>query len=131
MKIRIIITMIYHSQSDSQSECINQTVEIVLQYVLKDVLNADFIDFLSTFKQVFNNSINAFIRQTSNEIIYEYNLMNFFGVITDEAAKEFKTEHKIHQQEAQNLIAWANLVMKNHYDRHHISLLLNSGDLVT
>ena len=56
--------------------------------------------------------------------------MNFFDMITDRAAKEFKTEHKIHQQEAQNLIVWANLVMKNHYNRYHISLLLNLEDLV-
>src|SRR5947207_9952970 len=104
MKIRIIITMIYHSQSDSQSECINQTVEIVLQYVLKDVLNADFIDFLSTFKQVFNNSINAFIRQISNEIIYEFNLADFFDVITDSNARKFEAEHKIHQQKIQDAI---------------------------
>jgi len=31
--------------------------------------------------------------------------MNFFDMITDEAVKEFKTEHKIHQQEVQNSIA--------------------------
>ena len=68
-------------------------------------MNADFINFLSTFKQMFNNNINAFIRQISNEIIYEYNLTDFFDVITDEAAKEFKTECKIHQQEVQNSIA--------------------------
>ena len=97
--------MIYHSQSDSQSECINQTVEIVLQYVLKDVLNADFTNFLSAFKQVFNNNINAFIRQISNKIIYKYNLMNFFDVITDRTVKEFETEYKIYQQEVQNSIA--------------------------
>ena len=54
---------------------------------------------------MFNNNINAFIRQISNEIIYKYNLMNFFDMITDRAAKEFETEHKIHQQEAQNSIA--------------------------
>ena len=104
MKIRIIIITIYHSQSDDQFECTNQTVEIILQYTLEKASNADFINFLSAFKQVFNNSINAFTEQTSNEIIYEYNLMNFFDMITDEAAKKFETEHKIHQQEAQNSI---------------------------
>ena len=30
--------------------------------------------------------------------------MNFFDMITDEAVKKFETEHKIHQQEAQNSI---------------------------
>ena len=94
-----MITTVYHSQSDSQSECTNQTVEVILQYILKNILNADFIDFLSAFKQIFNNNINTFIRQISNEIIYRFNLMNFFDMITDEAVKEFETEYKIHQHE--------------------------------
>src|SRR5947207_5889331 len=104
MRIRITIITVYHSQFDDQSECTNQTVKIILQYILKDVLNADFTDFLSAFKQMFNNNINAFIRQTSNEIIYKYNLTDFFDVITDRIVKEFETKHKIHQQEAQNSI---------------------------
>ena len=75
-----------------------------MQYALEEASNADFINFLSAFKQVFNNSINAFTEQTSNEIIYKFNLMNFFNMITDRVAKEFETEYKIHQQEAQNSI---------------------------
>ena len=71
---------------------------------MKDILNADFTDFLSAFKQMFNNSINAFTEQTSNKIIYKFNLMNFFDVIINRVTKEFETEHKIHQQETQNSI---------------------------
>ena len=92
-----MIITIYHSQFNDQFKHINQTVKIILQYALKNVLNADFTDFLSAFKQVFNNNINTFIRQISNEIIYRYNLMNFFDMITDETVKKFKIEHKIHQ----------------------------------
>ena len=54
---------------------------------------------------MFNNNINAFTEQISNEIIYKYNLMNFFDMITDKAAKKFKTEYKIHQQKIKNSIA--------------------------
>ena len=125
-----MIIIIYHSQSDDQSEHTNQIIKVVLWYALKNALNADFTDFLSAFKWVFNNSINAFTEWTSNEIIYRYNLMNFFDMITDKAAKKFETEHKIHQQEVQNSIMWTNLVMKNHYNKCHISLLLNFEDLV-
>ena|SRR5436190_10749738 len=99
MRIRITIITVYYSQFDDQSECINQITEIVLQYALKKALNNDFTDFLSTFKQVFNNSINAFIDQTFNKIIYEFNLTDFFSMINDNNAKEYKAEHKIHQQE--------------------------------
>ena len=96
MKIRITIITIYHSQFNDQSECTNQTVEIVLQYALEEALNADFTDFLSAFKQMFNNSINAFTDQIFNEIIYEFNLVNFFNVINNNDAREFKAECKIH-----------------------------------
>ena len=99
-----MIITVYHSQFNDQSEHTNQITEVVLQYTLKNVSNADFTDFLSAFKQMFNNNINAFTEQTSNEIIYRYNLTNFFDMIIDEAAKKFETEHKIHQQEIQNSI---------------------------
>ena len=45
-----MITTIYYSQSDDQSEHINQIAEIVLQYALEKASNANFIDFLSAFK---------------------------------------------------------------------------------
>ena len=67
-------------------------------------MNADFTDFLSAFKQMFNNSINTFTEQISNEIIYKFNLADFFDMIADSNAKKFETEHKIHQQEAQDSI---------------------------
>ena len=98
MKIRIMIITVYHSQSDDQSECTNQITEIILWYALEEASNDDFTDFLSAFKWVFNNSINIFTDWIFNEIIYEFNLTNFFNVINDSDAKEFKTEHKIHQQ---------------------------------
>ena len=53
---------------------------------------------------MFNNSINTFTEQISNEIIYEFNLTDFFDMITDDDAKKFETEHKIHQQKAQDSI---------------------------
>ena len=52
--------MIYHSQSDDQSEHTNQITEIILQYALEEALNADFTDFLPAFKQMFNNNMNTF-----------------------------------------------------------------------
>ena len=130
MKIRITIIIVYHFQFNDQSKHTNQTVKIILWYILKNALNTDFTDFLSAFKWVFNNNINAFIRQISNEIIYEFNLMNFFDIIINRVMKEFETECKIHQQEVQNSITWANLIMKNHYNRYHISLLLNFKNFV-
>ena len=54
---------------------------------------------------MFNNNINIFTKQISNEIIYKFNLTDFFDIIANNDAKKFETEHKIHQQEAQDSIA--------------------------
>ena len=96
MRIRITIIIIYHFQSDDQFKHTNQITEIILQYTLEKASNTDFTDFLSEFKQMFNNNINAFIKQTSNEIIYKFNLADFFDIIADNNAREFEVEHKIH-----------------------------------
>ena len=99
-----MITTIYHSQFNDQFERTNQIIKIVLQYALEEALNANFINFLLAFKQMFNNSINAFTRQTSNEIVYEFNLIDSFDMIIDSDARKFEAEHKIHQQKTQDLI---------------------------
>ena len=54
---------------------------------------------------MFNNNINTFIEQTLNEIIYEFNLTDFFDMIADNDANEFEMKYKIHQQEVQDSIA--------------------------
>ena len=52
-------------------------------------------------------------------------------MIVDSNARNFEVKYKIHQQEAQDSIAWTNLVIKNCYNRYHILLLLNFKNLVT
>jgi hypothetical protein len=128
MGARISATTAYHPQSDGQSERTNQTAEIALRFATARYPGVDFTEFLPAFKRVFNNSVNASTGRSPNEIIYGFNLTDSFGVVTDGEAKKFEEERKIHQQEAQDLIAWANLAMKFCYDKRHIPLLLNPGD---
>jgi len=58
------------------------------------------------------------------------NLSDSFGVVIDGEVKDFEQLHKIYQQEAQDAIAWSNLIMKWRYDKRHIPLLFNLGDLI-
>jgi transposase InsO family protein len=131
MGARISTTTAYHPQSDGQSERTNQTAEIALRYDLELNPDTDFTEFLPAFKRVFNNSVNASTGRSPNQIIYGFNLADSFGVVTEGDAKDFEAERKVHQQEAQDSIAWANLAMKKRYDKRHTPLLLNPGDLVT
>ena len=130
MSIRILTTTAYHAQSDDQSEWINQMMKIALCFAQERNSDTEFIEFLSAFKWVFNNSFNVFTDCFLNEIIYSFKLADSFDIVTADIAKDFETQQKIHQQKAQDSIAWANLIMKYHYNKHHIFLLLNSDDLV-
>ena len=48
--------------------------------------------------------MNTFTDQIFNEIIYEFNFTNSFNMITDDDAKKFEIECKIHQQKVQDSI---------------------------
>ena len=84
--------MIHHSQSDDQSEWTNQTMKIALQFTQERNSDIEFIKFLSAFKQVFNNSLNASTDCLLNEIIYEFKLADFFSIVTADEAKDFEAQ---------------------------------------
>ena len=104
--------------------------DAIIMMICKFSKKIEFIKFLSAFKWIFNNSLNASTDCLLNEIIYDFKLADSFNIVTAGTAEDFETQWKIHQQKAQDSIAWANLIMKHCYDKHHISLLLNSDDLV-
>ena len=104
MSIRILTTTAYHAQSDNQSGQINQMMKIVLYFAQERNSNTEFIEFLSAFKQVFNNNFNVFINHFLNEIIYNFKLADLFNIVTADAAKDFEIQQKIHQQKAQDSI---------------------------
>src|SRR6266480_587643 len=105
MNTRISTTTAYHVQFDDQSEQINQTMKIALHFAQERNSDTEFIKFLSTFKQVFNNSFNVFTDHSLNEIIYSFKLADSFDIMTTDAAENFETQQKIHQQKAQDSIA--------------------------
>ena len=104
MSTRISATTAYHAQSDSQSEQTNQTMKIALHFVQERNSDTEFIKFLLTFKQVFNNSFNVFTDCFLNEIIYDFKLADLFDIMTIGTAEDFETQQKIHQQKAQDSI---------------------------
>src|SRR6266480_7420871 len=105
MSIRISTTTAYHAQSDDQLKQINQTMKIVLYFAQERNSDTEFIEFLSAFKQVFNNSLNVFTDHFFNEIIYDFKLADSFDIMTTDTAEDFETQQKIHQQKAQDSIA--------------------------
>src|SRR5438477_7893917 len=105
MSIKISTTTAYHAQSDDQLKQINQTIKITLHFAQERNSDTEFIEFLSAFKQVFNNSSNVSTNHSFNEIIYSFKLADSFDIVTAGAAEDFETQQKIHQQKAQDSIA--------------------------
>ena len=92
MSTRISTTTAYHVQSDDQSEQINQTMKITLYFAQERNFDTEFIEFLLTFKQVFNNSFNIFTDCSFNEIIYDFKLADSFDIVTTDAAEDFEIQ---------------------------------------
>jgi len=80
-------------------------MKIALCFAQERNSDIEFIEFLSAFKQVFNNSFNVSTDCFLNEIIYNFKLADLFDIMTADAAKDFETQQKIHQQKTQDSIA--------------------------
>ena len=80
-------------------------MKITLYFAQEKNSDTEFIEFLSAFKQVFNNNFNIFINCFLNEIIYNFKLANSFNIMIADAVEDFEIQQKIHQQKVQNLIA--------------------------
>ena len=80
-------------------------MKIALCFAQERNSDIKFIEFLSAFKQVFNNNFNIFINYFFNEIIYDFKLADLFDIMITDIVEDFEIQQKIHQQKAQNLIA--------------------------
>ena len=80
-------------------------IKIALCFAQEKNSDTEFIKFLSAFKQVFNNNFNVFTDCFLNEIIYDFKLADSFDIVTADAAEDFETQQKIHQQKVQDSIA--------------------------
>ena len=137
----LLLSTTYHSQTNGQSERINQTIKITFRYFVTKFSKNDWIETLSLIQNQFNNSSNANIELTSNEICYEFKTKDVFTTITFEKIKKKsidkkklketlnKTRFKI-RQKATNAISFANVEVKLIYDKRHKSLMLRSKNKV-
>ena len=67
-------------------------MKIALHFAQERNSDTEFIEFLSAFKQVFNNNLNVFTDHFSNEIIYDFKLADLFDIMTADAAEDFEIQ---------------------------------------
>jgi hypothetical protein len=139
MRVAFHFTTIYHSSSNDQSKRTNQTIKIVIRFSLMND-HTDFVKLLLSIQTTMNNFVNAFTELFSHEIIYEFKILKFLNLLNDvKRAKNarddnsftiLKKERIILRKEIEEVIIFANAIMKIRYDSTRTTLNLNKEDLV-
>ena len=128
----LLMNNVYHAQTNDLSERFNQTVKIVLRYLIAKNSNIDWIENLSTLQTQLNNASNAITDRLFNEMMYEFKLRDVLIALTRKFIKidDVDFERFRHQRETIDVILYVMTKIKIMYDARHILLLLKSNDKV-
>ena len=81
LRTKLLTNTTYHFQIDESFERINQTMKIVLRYLIITYSNVKYIIFLSSLQIELNNVVNAFIKLSLNEVIYDFRVKKLIFVV--------------------------------------------------
>jgi hypothetical protein len=130
LKTDLLISTIYHSQIDDQSERTNQTIEIALRYLLTSKSDLSWHEILSSLQQKFMNII-TFIEHNSNETLYEMNTRSQLTLLNEsDVVIENELTRDIIRKDVVDAINFANVRFKVIYDVKYKSLAFNTDDKV-
>ena len=93
--IKLLMSTIYHSQIDGQSEKINQTIKIIFRFFLIVNSNADWMTALSLIQINMNNSSNAIIELIFSELMYDFKIKNRLTAVSKKINEQFMTNTKL------------------------------------
>ncbi len=138
-EVALHFTIVYHFSTDDQSKRTNQTVKIALRFALMQDQITNFTKLLSSIQASMNNSVNAFIDLSFNEVLYDFkvietlNMLDFAVLIRVDDENSLTTleqEREILRKKTEEAISFANAVMKIRYDQTKTSMHLNKDDFV-
>jgi hypothetical protein len=123
LNVKLLYSIVYHSQTNEQSERINQSVEIVLKYHLFISIK-NWSSHLFIIQFYMNNSTFTIIEKSSNEIVYKFISINSLDMTKDIIAFDsIRIRKKI-----ANTLTWTQMQMKSQYDRKHQYLNMKIDD---
>ena len=121
LRIKLLYSIVYYSQTNETSERINQIFEIALRYhvqALKDF--KDWFTIVKIMQRNFNNAI-TFTDQSSNEICYEFISFQSSNLIRSITFSTFSSLIK-YRLIVQDVIAMTQIASKRLYDQKHQSI---------
>jgi len=118
--VRSLTTTAYHPSADGQSERTNQTLEVMLRYLVNSS-QLDWLSKLLPLQAACNNMESASTKKAPNELIYGKKLRTALEVATiplpvPASAAPLHELRKVVQEEATAAIAIAQRAMTKHYD---------------
>ena len=127
-KTAIFIFTIYHSQTNDQSERINQFVEIVLRFHITAHLDDEWIDVLSFIQIDNNNVVHVITEYVPNELVYEFKINDTLNMLTDLSLENYNQLRQIKRENVETAMTFANVLSKVRYDAVHKTLKLKIDD---
>ncbi len=126
LNVFMLYSTAYHSQTNDVNERTNQTLKIALRYYIQELHDSTlWITALWKFQSVFNNTRSAAIEKISNELLYEVTSNLSLNI---SSSNKIVDNHTQLRKKAQNVIDWAQMINKIHYDRRHSSLFLKMNE---
>ena len=135
LSARFFYFTIYHSQIDDQSKRINQTVEIVLRFVISLLNNStDWSNLLFKIQRAFNNSVSN-IDYIFNEAIYDFtstqsNLISQSIIDQTINVVDVRVARRIIRVDIVDVIILNQMFNKAIYDKKHQFLFMKIDDWV-
>ena len=120
-EVRLLYTIVYHSQIDEISERINQTLKIALRFhiqMLNDVKN--WLKTFEAFQRHFNNIVDS-TDKSFNETCYEFISLRSTNLLLELFSSQ-ETTIRFH---VNDFIAHIQILTKHIYDRKHQSIQMN------
>jgi hypothetical protein len=126
LEVKFLYSTVYHSQSDEQSKRSNQIMKIALRFHLFCLNNlTKWFTCLSMIQSQMNNFMIS-LDKTLNEIVYEFIFVQSTDLTKNiiESQKFFTFTRK----QIVDVVAWAQMIMKQNYDRKHHFIHLKVDD---
>ena len=130
IEIALLISIVYHSQIDEQSERTNQTMKIALRFWLFNSKNTNWLAILFYLTIFHNNAINVTIDFVFNELIYDFRINDILSMLKNLFAENYFKFRQIKREFAKKIIIFANVMHKRRYDQIHINIQLKIENYV-
>ena len=130
---KIFITIVYHSQTNEQFKRTNQTIEIVLRYLISKIFDVNWIIVVFSFQFEFNNAANTFIDQILNKLKFDFFSRDLITSLTNNIINQLinlNLLRLIYRKKTIDVMLFINAQMKFCYSNKHKSLMLKINDMI-